>query len=173
MNTGELPARGGSALGGKICIGTDHAGYVLKEKLVSFLKLQGYEVVDKGAFEYNEEDDYPDFVVPVAHEVSKNPDKVKGIILGGTGEGEAITANRFPHVRAVVDYGNAKPIVDDESNIIVRSREHNNANVLSLGARYFTEESMMETVNLWLNTPFNKDERHIRRLAKIDAIKID
>jgi len=157
----------------KIYIGTDHAGYVLKEKLVSSLKGQGHEVIDKGAFEYNEEDDYPDFVVLVAREVSKDPDGAKGIILGGTGEGEAIAANKFPHVRAVVYYGSATPVVDDESNIIVRSRQHNNANILSLGARYFTEESMIEAVDLWLNTAYSNDERHIRRLAKIDEIKID
>ena len=157
----------------KIYIGTDHAGYVLKEKLVSSLKLQGYEVVDMGAFKYDENDDYPDFVVPVARAISKDPDGAKGIILGGTGEGEAIAANRFPHVRAVVDYGEAVAVVDDESNIIVRSRQHNNANILSLGARYFTEDSVMEAVNLWLGTPYSGDERHIRRLAKIDAIKID
>ncbi|KKP85795.1 ribose-5-phosphate isomerase [Candidatus Nomurabacteria bacterium RIFCSPHIGHO2_02_FULL_35_13] len=157
----------------KIFIGTDHAGYVLKEKLVSFLKLQGYEVIDKGAFEYEEKDDYPDFVIPVAKEISKNPDTTRGIILGGTGEGEAIAANKFPHVRAVVYYGKAKPLVDDESDIIIRSRQHNNSNILSLGARYFTEESMMDAVNLWLNTAFSKDEKHIRRLGKIDKIKID
>lgn len=156
----------------KIFIGTDHAGYVLKEKLISFLRLQGHKVIDKGAYEYDEKDDYPDFVVPVAREVSKDPDKVKGIILGGTGEGEAIAANRFPHVRAIVDYGEATCIVDNESNIIIRSREHNNANILSLGARYFTEETMMNAVNLWLNTPFSGDERHVRRLAKIDTIEI-
>jgi len=157
----------------KIYIGSDHAGYVLKEKLISSLKSQGYEVIDKGAFKYDENDDYPDFVVPVAREVSKDPNGSRGIILGGTGEGEAIAANKFPHVRAVVNYGKATPVVDDESDIIVRSRQHNNSNILSLGARYFTEESMMETVNLWLNTPFSGDERHIRRLAKIDGIKID
>ena len=154
----------------KIFVGTDHAGYVLKDKLVSSLKGAGYEVVDKGAYKYDEEDDYPDFVIPVAEEVSKDPKNAKGIILGGTGEGEAIAANRFPNIRAVVSYGNAKPIVDDESNIIIRSRQHNNSNILSLGARYFTEESIMEAVNLWLNTPFSEDERHIRRLAKIDKI---
>src|SRR3989344_6533122 len=154
----------------KIFIGTDHAGYVLKEKLVTSLKGQGYEVVDMGAFEYNEKDDYPDFVVPVARAVSKDPNGVKGIILGGTGEGEAIAANKFPHVRAVVDYGKAEAIVDDESNIIIRSRQHNNSNILSLGARYFTEEDMMEDINLWLDTPFSGDERHVRRLAKIDNL---
>ncbi len=157
----------------KIFIGTDHAGYVLKEKIVASLKGQGYEVVDKGAYEYDEDDDYPDFVVPVAREVSKDPENAKGIILGGTGEGEAIAANKFPHVRAVVYYGEAKPVVDDESNVIIRSRQHNNSNILSLGARYFTEESALETVNLWLATPFSGDQRHIRRLGKIDAIKID
>lgn len=157
----------------KIFIGTDHAGYVLKEKLVSFLKLQGHEVIDKGAYEYNEVDDYPDFVVPVAREISKDSNKARGIILGGTGQGEAIAANKFPHVRAVVYYGKAKPIVDDEADIIIRSRQHNNSNILSIGARYFTEEDMMDAVNLWLDTPFSEDERHIRRLSKIDEIKID
>jgi ribose 5-phosphate isomerase B len=156
----------------KIFVGTDHAGYVLKERLVSSLKLQGYEVIDKGAFEYNEGDDYPDFVIPVAKEVSKDPENVRGIILGATGEGEAITANKFPHVRAVSYYGQSECVVDDEADIIVRSRQHNNANILSLGARYLTEEKMMNAVNLWLNTPFSGDERHIRRLAKIDEIKI-
>jgi ribose 5-phosphate isomerase B len=157
----------------KIFIGTDHAGYVLKEKLITFLRAQEYEVIDKGAFKYDEMDDYPDFVVPVAREISKNPDGAKGIILGGTGEGEAIAANKFPHVRAVVYYGKATPVVDDEADVIVRSRQHNNANILSLGARYFTEEAMMEAVNIWLNTPYSGDERHVRRLGKVDKIKID
>jgi len=156
----------------KIFIGTDHAGFGLKEKLVSSLQAQGHEVVDKGAYEYNEGDDYPDFVIPVAQEVSKNPDNTKGIILGATGEGEAIAANKFPHVRAVVYYGKSNCVVDNEADILVRSREHNNANILSLGARYFTEESVLEAVNTWITTPYSNDERHVRRLAKIDQIKI-
>ena len=126
-----------------------------------------------GAFDYNEEDDYPDFVIPVARAVSQDPDGSKGIILGGTGEGEAICANKFPHVRAVVDYGKSTPVVENESNIVVRSREHNNANILSIGARYFNEEDMMENVNLWLNTSFPGEEKHVRRLGKIDAIQIE
>jgi len=157
----------------KIYVGTDHAGYGLKEKLVSSLKLQGYEVIDKGAFEFNETDDYPDFVVPVAREISKDPNKSKGIILGSTGEGEAMAANKFPHVRAIVYYGNAECIVDNESDIILRSRQHNDANILSLGGRYFTEDTMMAAVNLWLSTSFSEEERHVRRLKKIDAIKLD
>ena len=157
----------------KIFVGTDHAGYVLKEKLVVLLKGLGHEVVDKGAFGYDEEDDYPDFVVPVAEEVSKNSDAVRGIILGATGQGEAITANKFPHVRAVVYYGEARSVVDDEADIIVRSRQHNNSNILSLGARYLTEELMTNAVVAWLSTPFSMGERHIRRLGKIDKIKIN
>lgn len=154
----------------KIFIGTDHAGYVLKEKLLSILKAQDYEVIDKGAYEYDEHDDYPDFVIPVAQEVSKNPDNARGIILGATGQGEAIVANKFPHVRAVVYYGESKCVVDDEADIIIRSRQHNNANILSLGARYLTEEQMTSAVNLWLNTSFSPRERHVRRLEKIDKI---
>lgn len=156
----------------KIFIGTDHAGYVLKEQLVVSLRAEGHEVVDKGAFEYDEHDDYPDFCIPVAEEVSKDPDHVKGIILGATGEGEAIVANKFPNVRAAVYYGDVKCIVDDESDIIVRSREHNNSNILSLGARFLTEEEMMRAVFLWLKTEYTGSERHVRRLAKIDQIDI-
>lgn len=157
----------------KIFIGTDHAGFGLKEKLVQFLKLQGHEVFDKGAYEYNEGDDYPDFIVPVAEEISIDPNNSKGIIFGATGEGEAITANRFPNVRAVVYYGQAQCVVDDDADVILRSRQHNNANILSLGARYLTEEEMMKVVSLWLNTPFTNEERHVRRLSKIDQIKIE
>ncbi|MCE9548816.1 RpiB/LacA/LacB family sugar-phosphate isomerase [Candidatus Nomurabacteria bacterium] len=156
----------------KIFIGTDHAGYVLKERLVTLLRAQGHEVLDKGAFSYNETDDYPDFVVPVAREVSHDPNNARGIIMGATGQGEAIAANKFPHVRAVVYYGKAKSVVDDEADIIIRSRDHNNSNILSLGARYLTEESMMSAVNTWLNTPYGEGERHVRRLAKIDKINI-
>lgn len=157
----------------KIFIGTDHAGYVLKEKLVTSLRAAGNEVVDKGAYEYDEHDDYPDFVIPVAQEVNKDPNNVKGIVIGATGQGEAIVANRFPNVRAMVYYGKSKIVVDDEADIIVRSREHNDANILSLGARFLTEEEMMVAVDLWLNTPYTGSERHVRRLAKIDKIKIN
>ena len=156
----------------KIFIGTDHAGYVLKERLVTFLKAEGYEVIDKGAYDYDEHDDYPDFVIPVAQEVSKDSNNVKGIIIGATGQGEAIAANKFPHVRTIVYYGEGKCVVNDEANIIVRSREHNNSNILSLGARFLTEEEMVIAVDLWLKTPYTGTERHVRRLAKIDKINI-
>jgi ribose 5-phosphate isomerase B len=154
----------------KIFIGTDHAGFGLKEILVPYLKNQGHEVVDKGALTYDEHDDYPDFIIPVAQEVSRNPDGARGIVFGATGQGEAIAANKFPHVRAIVYYGKSECVVDDDSDVIVRSREHNNANILSLGARYLKEDEMLQAVTLWLNTPFGDVERHVRRLAKIDEI---
>ncbi|MEO5635053.1 MAG: RpiB/LacA/LacB family sugar-phosphate isomerase [Candidatus Paceibacterota bacterium] len=157
----------------KIFIGTDHAGYGLKEQLVFSLRDQGYEVEDMGAHEYDEHDDYPDFVIPVAREISKDPENAKGIIIGATGQGEAIAANKFPHVRAIVYYGKSECVVDDESDILTRSRLHNDANILSLGARYITEDTVVGIVNTWLNTPYSGDERHVRRLGKIDNIKLD
>ena len=114
--------------------------------------------------------DYPDFTIPVAREVSKDPENARGIILGATREAEAITANKFPNVRAVVYYGKSESVVDDEADVIIRSRQHNDANILSLGARYLTEEEMMNVVNLWLKTSYSGDERHVRRLGKIDQI---
>lgn len=144
----------------KIYIGADHAGFELKEKLIPFLKELGHEVVDKGAFVYDPKDDYPDFVIPVAEEVSNNP-KVKGIVLGGSGEGEGIATDRFPYVRTAVWYGgNLEPVK--------LSREHNDANILSLGARLINEKEAKDAVKLWLETPFSGDERHVRRIAKIE-----
>ncbi|MFZ2049227.1 MAG: RpiB/LacA/LacB family sugar-phosphate isomerase [Minisyncoccia bacterium] len=154
----------------KIFIGTDHAGFGLKEKLVPFLTSLGYEVVDMGAHEYVEDDDFPDYIIPVAREVSMHPNEVKGIILGGTGQGEAMCANKFKNVRATVYYGNAGSIVEDKESIIKLSKEHNNANILSLGARFITEDQMTNVVKEWLSAPFSGDERHIRRISKMDNI---
>lgn len=156
----------------KIVIGADHAGYALKEFLKEKLAQEGYNIVDKGAHEYDEDDDYPDFVVPVAEEVSTDPEHVKGIVLGGSGQGEAMTANRFPGIRAVVFNGQYKPsdgrMVPHE---IVISRQHNDANVLSLGARFLSETEAFEAVKLWLETPFSGDERHVRRIKKLESLK--
>lgn len=145
----------------QIFIASDHAGFELKEKLKVFLKDLGYEVEDKGAFELNPEDDYPDFIYLVAKEIAQNPES-RGIILGGSGQGEAICANKFKSVRAAVFYGGDKKIIS-------LSREHNDANVLSLGARFLNEEEAKEAVKLWLETPFSKDERHIRRIKMLEA----
>ncbi len=144
----------------KIFIGADHAGFELKEKLVPFLKELGHEVVDKGAFTYDKDDDYPDFVEPVAEEISKDPE-AKGIVIGGSGEGESMATDRFPNVRTALWYGgNKEPLR--------LSREHNDANILSLGARLVKEDEALDAVRLWLDTPFSGDERHVRRISKID-----
>ncbi|MBU4536490.1 RpiB/LacA/LacB family sugar-phosphate isomerase [Patescibacteria group bacterium] len=145
----------------KVLMATDHAGFELKESLKFFLKELGYTVEDKGAYEYDSEDDYPDFIKSVAMEISENSEEFKAIILGGSGQGEAIVANRFKNVRAVV-YNFL------DFDIIKLSREHNNANILSLGARFLTKDHTKEAVKLWLETPFSGEERHIRRIQKID-----
>ena len=153
----------------KIYIGVDHAGFELKKALIPFLEEKGHEVVDKGAYEYNEQDDYPDFIIPVAKAISKDSEDSRGIIIGGSGQGEAIVANRHKGVRAVVFNGQYDPVdgrnTPDE---IILTREHNNANILELGARFINEEESKEAVEKWLSTPFPKDERHVRRLNKID-----
>jgi ribose 5-phosphate isomerase B len=154
----------------KIYVGGDHAGFGLKEQVINFLNELGHEVVDKGAFEYNEGDDYPDFVIPVAREVSIHPNEVRGIIIGGSGQGEAIAANKFKGIRAALYYGPANSLVQEPVSIIKLSREHNNANILSLGARFIGEEEMKEAVKEWLDTPFTNEERHVRRINKVDHL---
>lgn len=147
----------------KIFLGSDHAGFLYKEKIKKYLEGLGEEVFDKGPSECNKDDDYPDFIAPVAREVSNDPKGSRGIILGGSGQGEAMVANRFKNVRAAVFYGGG-----DE--IIKLSREHNNANILSLGARFLSEEEALAAVQLWLKTSFSKEERHERRIEKIDKL---
>jgi ribose 5-phosphate isomerase B len=144
----------------KIFFASDHAGFEMKNSLIEFVKELGFEVEDCGAYELNPEDDYPEFVKRAAQKVSEDPENTKVIILGGSGQGEAIVANRFPNVRAVVFYGGDK-------DIIKLSREHNDANVLSLGARFIKLEEAKEAVKLWLETPFSGEERHRRRISKI------
>ena len=143
-----------------VYIAADHAGFELKEKVKVMLKDLGYTVSDEGAYEYNETDDYPDFIKMVAKQVACDQEGL-GIVFGGSGQGEAIVANRLPGVRAVVYYGGP-----DE--IITLSRTHNDSNVLSIGARFVDGDEALSAVRLWLNTPFSGDERHVRRISKID-----
>lgn len=155
----------------KVLFATDHAGFEIKEKLVPFVKSLGYEVEDFGSYQYDENDDYPDSISKVSSKVSKNPDSMKGIILGGSGQGEAIVANRYPNVRAVVFNGQCEH--DGRMKVpneIVISREHNDANILSLGARFLTDEEAKKAVKLWLETKFTGEERHVRRIRKIEEI---
>ena len=144
----------------KVYIGTDHAGFELKEMLKKYLGELGYDVSDKGAFRFDEGDDYPDFVQSVAEMVIDTPESF-GIVLGKSGQGEAMCANRFKGIRCAVFYGGDLEIVKLE-------RLHNNANMLSLGAQFLTPEIAKEAVKIFLETKFSGEERHVRRLAKID-----
>lgn len=144
----------------KIYIGTDHAGFELKGTLVTFLRELGHEVLDIGAHSFEVLDDYPDFIRPVAENVARDPG-ARGIILGGSGQGEAMCANRVKGARAAVYYGGT---VD----IVVLSREHNDANILALGARFVEENEAKEVVRVWLETPFSGEEKHARRIKKLD-----
>ena len=143
----------------KIHLATDHAGLKLKEKTKLYLSDLNYEVIDHGAYEYDALDDYPDFIFPCANAVS-NDSESKGIILGGSGQGEAMAANRVKGVRAAVFY-------NGPDEIIKLSRQHNNANILSLGARFMSEEEMYKVIEVWLSTDFESG-RHQRRIEKLD-----
>jgi ribose 5-phosphate isomerase B len=155
----------------KIYIGSDHAGFVMKEKLVPFMEELGYQVVDFGNFKYDDTDDYIDFISPVAKAVALNPESSRGIVLGGSGQGEAIVANRFPNVRATVYYGEAGFF--PQADIIKLGREHNDSNILSLGARFLDLDTAKKAVKKWLETKFTNEERHVRRIKKIETVSRD
>ena len=143
----------------KIYLASDHAGFKLKTSIKAWLESQGYEVVDKGAHTYNKPDDYPDFITPAAKAVSRDKGS-RGIISGYSGQGEAIAANRIKGVRAVVYYSSS-------TKAIKFSREHNDANVLSIGAGFVSEAEAKRAIRLWLSTPFSKAPRHKRRIRKL------
>lgn len=145
----------------RIYLASDHAGFEYKEALKPFLRDMGYSFEDLGPFEINETDDYPDFVSLVAKKISEGGPDDRGIILGGSGQGEAMVANRFPNARAAVYYGG-------NAGIAIKVREHNNSNVLSLGARFMTLEEAKDIVKTWLETEFLQEERHVRRIEKIE-----
>ena len=142
-----------------IHLATDHAGLELKNAIKDYLKGKGHEVTDHGAHEYDAQDDYPDFIFPCARAVAADPES-RGIILGGSGQGEAMAANRIKGVRAAVYYGS-------EWEIARLSREHNNANVLSLGARFISEQEIYDIIETWLDESF-EGGRHQRRIDKLD-----
>lgn len=140
-----------------VFLAADHAGFELKQALIPYIGTLGHEAVDLGAQEYAPEDDYPDFITPCALRVAEEGGM--GIILGGSGQGEAMAANRVAGIRAAVFYGG-------DPEFVRLTREHNDANILSLGARFLTEEDAKAAVALFLATPFSHDERHIRRIGK-------
>lgn len=143
----------------KVVLATDHAGFDLKNYVKEYLDKEGHEVEDFGAYEYDGLDDYPDFIIPAARVVGSSSNTF-GIIFGGSGQGEAMAANRIKGVRAVVYY-------DGPTKIVQLSRQHNNANVLSLGARFISKEKATAVIKIWLQTPFEGD-RHLKRIKKLD-----
>lgn len=148
-----------------IYIASDHAGFHLKKQLVQYLEVKGFEVEDMGAFELNEEDDYPDFIYPCVKEVAEDSESV-GIVIGGSGQGEAIVANKVKGIRASV-YNGGNP-----TQIGRLAKEHNNANVLSLGARLITPDDAKKAITAWLDAKF-EGGRHQRRVEKINNIEKD
>lgn len=146
----------------KIVLATDHAGYDHKEALKAYLLDQGYEVEDMGT-DSDDSCDYPEFIGPAAHRVAEDPENTRGIIFGGSGQGEAMSANRIKGVRATTYYHH-------DLEIIELSRSHNGANVLSIGARFVSVEQMKEAVDKWLSLNEPLEERHARRIAKIDQV---
>ncbi|MBI2577643.1 MAG: RpiB/LacA/LacB family sugar-phosphate isomerase [Candidatus Wildermuthbacteria bacterium] len=148
----------------KIYVGGDHAGFELKEQVKQYLLELGMQVEDMGPYEVNTEDDYPDFVIPLARKVGEDPEHARGILFGGSGQGEAIAANKVRGVRAAVYYGGT-------IDIITLSRKDNDANILSLGARFVDIGQAKMAVDIWLNAPFDGGERHKRRVNKIKAFE--
>lgn len=159
-----------------IALSADHTGYEQLKELKIFLEGLGHECRDFGPSKLEPEDDYPDLIHPAAQAVADGECE-KGIIIGGSAQGEAIAANRVKGVRCTVFYGPAVPrkLVDasgrashDPYEIIRLSRLHNDANILSLAARFLTVEDMKHAITLWLETKFSGEERHVRRISKLD-----
>ena len=142
-----------------IVLATDHAGLKLKEHVKRFLIEKGYDIKDFGALEYDGLDDYPDFILPAAKYISEH--KLIGIIFGGSGQGEAMAANRINGIRAAVFYNGPDEIVE-------LSRLHNNANILSIGARFVNNQEVEKVIELWLSTDF-EEGRHEKRINKLDS----
>lgn len=160
----------------RIALATDHAGFEALQQLDEYLQTLGHETVNYGPKSFDVDDDYPDFILPAARAVANGECEV-GIILGGSGQGEAMAANRVNGVRCALFYGPvvAKIAVDAEGNtsddpyeIVKLSRQHNHANMLSLSGRFLSIEEMKQAIKIWLTTPFSDAERHSRRVKKLD-----
>lgn len=158
----------------KVFFAGDHAGFALKKALVDYARTLGVLVEDVGPLAHDPEDDYPDYVTTLAKRVAVTPDS-RGILVGGSGQGEAMCANRIRGVRAAVFYGPMRVTSaldiegarsEDGFDAVRLPRRHNDANVLSLGARFISGEEAAEAVHIFLETPFSGAPRHTRRLAK-------
>jgi len=145
-----------------VYLGSDHAGFYLKEKLRKYLEKKEFSVADMGAYSYNEKDDYVDFAVKTARKVAKHKDSL-GIVFGGSGQGEAMTANKIKGVRCAVYYGG-------NDKILKLSKEHNDSNMLSIGARFVNSKEINKIIDIWMKTKFTNHLRHIRRIKKLGRL---
>ena len=139
----------------RVHIGSDHAGFELKNYLITALTEDGHELVDHGPESYDAEDDYPIYCIPAAEAAVADPESL-GIVVGGSGNGEQIAANKVVGTRAVLAYNLETARL---------GRQHNDANVIGIGARMHTEDEALEMVRLFLATPFSGDPRHARRIG--------
>lgn len=147
----------------KIYVATDHAGFQYKESVRDWLMSEGYEVEDCGAYHYDSEDDFTDFISRAAMAVEDDSKNSRAIVFGGSGQGEAMMANRYCGVRATVYYGGSR-------EIITLSRQHNNANVLSIGARFVSLDDAKSVIWDWLHTETNEQEKYQRRNEELDDL---
>lgn len=162
----------------KIALASDHAGFEQLKSLAEYLESLGHETEDFGPKSLKTDDDYPDFIVPAAEAVARGECQ-KGVVLGGDGEGEAMAANKIKGVRCALFYGPAVPrrVVDaggrvshDPYEAVKLTRLHNDANMLSLAARFVPLEDMKKVIKLWLETDFSGEERHARRIGKVNEL---
>ncbi|AIC47387.1 ribose-5-phosphate isomerase [Rhodoluna lacicola] len=147
----------------RIHIATDHAGLELSHFLIRELTKQGHEVFDHGPTSYDPLDDYPSFCINAALAVvadEKAGSEALGIVLGGSGNGEQIAANKVKGIRAALAWN------DSTAKL---AREHNNANVIAVGARQHSQEEVLHLIELFISEPFSNDERHVRRIGKISS----
>ncbi len=162
----------------KVYFASDHAGFDLKNALINFVRGElGHETEDCGAFEKDPNDDYPEIIAGACRSIIRDiADGIecRGIILGASGQGEAMAANRFKSIRAAVYYGSAGKQTDTSGislDMLASIRGHNDSNVLSLAARFLSDDEAKHAVKSWLNAPFTGDERHVRRIGKLDTLE--
>jgi len=147
----------------RIAIGMDHWGFIWKEELVSFLEQQGHEMVDKGAYQHDPNDDYPDFVLPVARAVASG-EVSRGIVVCGSGVGASIAANKVAGVRSAMCH---------DSYSAHQGVEHDDMNVLAIGSRIVGIELAKELVEAFVSANYSGEGRHQRRLDKVKAIETE
>jgi ribose 5-phosphate isomerase B len=159
-----------------IYFASDHAGFELKGQLVSFVRELGHESQDCGPASFDKDDDYPPLIAGAAQKLSADAlagKDSRAVVIGASGQGEAIVANRFKGVRCALYYGAPAVSQTDASgntlDIIESTRMHNNANALSLGARFLSTDEAKAVLKKWLDTPFTNEARHARRIVQIDT----